>query len=236
MKKGLKTYFYLFIILALTIPVVIQYGGPSFLRSYVETGVGTCQNIPILCMAPSETIAYSEPDKSFFEELIPHDFPKMGISVPKGFALLQETIKKVYYKKNKRGFADKVIYVLHEQPGFFTDLYPQVKKQGVPDNYEFIRRVMHASVSKIINLTDAFFVIMKGIFIPDVGDQHEVKMGRFEVDGKRGFINYNLNRKFFDCNLTNEVGGFFKVYIKDKDASLDLSQVIGIITTIVDKN
>jgi len=62
---------------------------------------------------------------------------------------------------------------------------------------------------------------MKGIFTPDLGRQENVKMAQFKVASKRGFINYNLGQpdNYFDCNVFNEKGVFFKIYIKDKGAN-----------------
>ncbi|MFH1458128.1 MAG: hypothetical protein ABIG31_03040 [Candidatus Omnitrophota bacterium] len=224
----------LFVILILGILFVAKFSGPEFLRMYVETGTGTCQKIPILCMVPSETIINPKINNEFIGSLVPYEFPKMSISMPKGFAVIQETIKKAYYKRKKRPYAEKVVYMLHQPPGFFVGLYPQLSKAGVTSDYEFIKRTMHANLGKIKNVADAFFVIMKGIFTPGLGDQNNVKMVEFHSRGKKGFINYNLAHTYFDCNVINEIGGFSKIYIKDKDASLDLNKVLAILDTIKD--
>jgi hypothetical protein len=75
---------------------------------------------------------------------------------------------------------------------------------------------------------------MKGIFTPDLGNQKDVKMAQFTVLDKRGFINYNLTGPdhYFDCNIFNTNQDFFKIYIKDKGASLDLDKVLTIISTV----
>ena len=91
---------------------------------------------------------------------------------------------------------------------------------------------MLANLDKIDSVTDAFFVIMKGIFTPDLGDQANVKMVEFAIGGKKGFINYNIFNTAFDCNVISERGDFFKVYIKDKEATLNLSKVLAIVSTI----
>jgi len=231
MKKAIGTPIALLIIFALSVAFTIKFSGPSLLRFYVESGMGTCEKIPILCMAPSESMKNPEIDKVFIQQLIPYKFPKMTISVPKGFAVVQETIKKIYYKKKKRPYTDKVVYILHQPPDFFVGLFPQLTHQGINSDYEFIRRTMHANLKQIKSIPDTFFVIMKGIFTPDLGEQKKVKMLQFQIGDKRGFINYNISNTFFDCNVIDENGGFFKIYIKDKDATLNIASVLAIITT-----
>jgi hypothetical protein len=156
------------------------------------------------------------------------------IAVPRGFDVVQETIKKVYYKKKRSPQGGAVVYLIYEPPDFFIGLFPQLKKEGKMDNYEFIRRVMFANIKDIENLTDAFFVIMKSIFIPDLGNLQNARMVQFKLSGKRGFINYNLEGKdnYFDCNVIDDAGDYFKVYIKDRGARLDLDQVIAIISMV----
>ncbi|KPK97863.1 MAG: hypothetical protein AMJ95_07010 [Omnitrophica WOR_2 bacterium SM23_72] len=232
-KKSFTIKLILFVLLVCAILFVARFSGHAFLKMYVEAGTGSCLKIPILCMMPTETIINPVIDDKFINSLIPYKFPKMNIAIPKGFSVMQETIKKVYYKKKKLSHAEKVVYLLHQPSDFFVGLYPQLKKQGVKDDYEFIRRIMYANLNRIKNVTDAFFVIMKGIFTPDLGDQKNVKMVEFQTQDKRGFINYNLSNTAFDCNVISEKGGFFKVYIKDKEASLDLAQVLAIINTLV---
>ena len=121
--------------------------------------------------------------------------------------------------------------MLYQEPNFFVNLFSPLRKDGVTDNYEFLKRTMHANVNNIKNINSAFFVIMKGIFIPDLGDQRNVRMAKFTVECKKGFINYSLaeSGNYFDCNIIEEDGSFFKVYIKDKGAKLDLAKVLAII-------
>ena len=75
---------------------------------------------------------------------------------------------------------------------------------------------------------------MKSIFTPDVGNQRDAKMIEFRVADKHGFMTYNLSgeKNYFDCDAFNRTGGYFKVYIKDKGANLDLRKVMTIISTI----
>ena len=93
---------------------------------------------------------------------------------------------------------------------------------------------MHARISETKNITDSFFVIMKSIFIPDLGEQGKVKMAQFALEDKKGFINYNLGRteSYFDCNVIDKEGNFFKVYIKDKGSTLDLEKLMAIISSV----
>ncbi|PIQ87654.1 MAG: hypothetical protein COV73_03005 [Candidatus Omnitrophica bacterium CG11_big_fil_rev_8_21_14_0_20_43_6] len=231
-KRSIKT-FSRTTILILALAFIIKFGGPNILRQYISYGIGNCQTIPILCMQPEEKVLTPQIDDAYVHTLIPHTFPKMAISVPKGFDLIQELIKQRYYKK-RNGRKKAVIYLLIQEPGAFIKLYPNVQKQGITNNYEFIRRLIHANLDQVANLTDAFFVIMKSIFIPDVGDQSSVKMIRFKLPDRKGFINYSISKlaNYFDCNVFDDNGNFFKVYIKDTRASLDLNNVFAIISTL----
>ena len=123
--------------------------------------------------------------------------------------------------------------MVYQKPKFFINLFPQVKKQGVENNYDFLTRTMNAKVKDIDNVTDAFFVIMKSIFTPNLGDQKNIKMVQFESLGKKGFITYNLNpeENYFDCDVVSSDDTFVKIYIKDKGRALDLDKVIAIIST-----
>jgi hypothetical protein len=233
-KDTFARYITITVVLLLSILYVVKFGGPSILRLYVETGIGTCEKIPVLCMAPGQEIIRPEINKEYTAELLPYAFPKMSIYAPKGFTVGEERIKKVYYKKNKRKHIGSVIYLLYEEPNFFINLFPQLTKQGIDNDYEFIKRTMFAKLKDIKNLTDTSFVIMKGVFIPDLGDLKNVKMAQFMLSDKKGFINYTLSNSgnYFDCNIIDAAGNFFKIYIKDRDASLDLDKVLGIISTV----
>jgi hypothetical protein len=217
----------------LALAFIIKFGGPNILRQYISYGIGTCKNTPILCMQPQENIFTPQLDSDYRETLIPHAFPKMSISVPKGFDLVQELIKQRYYKK-RYNINKAVIYLLIQEPGAFIKLYPDVAKQGVKDNTEFIRRLMYARLDQVNNITDAFFLIMKSIFIPDIGSQSTGKMIKFKLSNFQGFINYSMttSNNYFDCNVLDSDGNFFKVYIKDSGALLDLNKVFTIISTL----
>lgn len=222
------------VLLLLGILFVAKFGGPSLLKMYIENGVGSCEKIPILCMQPEKEIIGLGVNKEYLAELTPYKSPKMSLAMPKGFSIVQETIKKVYYKKGKHKYAGSVIYLLYTEPKFFINLYPQLTKQGITDNYEFIKRTMFTRLTDIKNLTDTFFVIMKGIFIPDLGELKNVKMAQFVMSDKRSFINYNLAYpdNYFDCNIIDKDGNFFKIYIKDKGARLNLDKALTIISTV----
>lgn len=222
------------VVLLLAILFVTKFSGPAILKLYIEAGIGTCRQIPILCMGPEESININETNKECLAGLLPYEFPKMTISIPKGFTVVQENIKKIYYKRRKRQAKEAVIYLLYEEPGFFVNLFPQLRKAGINDNYEFIKRTMYIKSKDIKNLNDAFFVIIKGIFIPDIGDQKQAKMIQFTMPGRKGFINYNLAKpdNYFDCNVVNEGGDYFKIYIKDKGAALSLEDVLAIVSTV----
>ncbi|MBM3246627.1 MAG: hypothetical protein FJZ13_04795 [Candidatus Omnitrophica bacterium] len=227
-------YITIAVVLLIGLAFVAKFSGPSVLRLYVESGIGNCRTIPILCMAPTEEITKPQVNQGYIQGLLPYRSPKMNIDIPRDFSVYEELLKKVYYKKIKRPHREPVIYLVHKTPNFFIDLFPNVKKQGILDNYAFLRRVMYAQLKDIEDLTDAFFIIMKGIFIPDLGDQKNVIMAQFSLGNKRGFINYNLGSQdnYFDCNVLDRQDNFFKVYIKDRGATLDLDKVLAIISTV----
>lgn len=228
---------------------VIKFAGPGILKQYITYGIGNCKDIPVLCRQPEDNIFKPEIDKEYLNSLIPQNFPKMSISVPKGFTLIQELIKKRYYKKRHANHK-AVIYLLYQEPKAFIKLYPEVEKQGITDNEKFIHRLMHANLNQLNNITDAFFVIMKSIFTPDIGNQNTAKMVKFELNNIKGFINYTMAKpafvdegkaepirdqltdNYFDCNILDDKGSFFKVYIRDAGARLDLNNVFAIISTL----
>ncbi len=225
------------IALALSLAFVIKFAGPNILRQYISYGIGNCKNIPILCRQPENNTFKPEINKEYLDTLIPQNFPKMSVSVPRGFTLVQELIKRVYYKKNRFNNHNNnkaVIYLLFQEPGAFIKLYPDVRKQGIKDNAEFLRHLMRANLDQVNNITDAFFVIMKSVFTPDIGNQSTAKMIKFELGGIKGFINYTMAKpdNYFDCNVLDEKDNFFKVYIKDAGARLDLNNVFAIISTL----
>lgn len=222
-------------VLCISIAFVVAFAGPNILRQYVIYGIGDCKNIPILCIAPDKKIIRPAPAQNdYSQELVPQSFPQMNILCPKGFTITQELIKRPYYKKHKWLDKGQIIYLLYQEPGEFLKLYPDVKKQGVKNNYEFMERLTSANLSKIENITDAFFVIMKSVFTPDLGDQKIVKMIRFQTQQFRGFLNYNLGvaDSYYDCNILDAQDNFYKVYIKDNGNTLDLNKVFIIISTI----
>jgi len=184
-------------------------------------------------MQPEEKIFAPRINSEYLDTLVPHAFPRMSVCAPKGFTLVQELIKQPYYKKRHPN-NKAVIYLLIQEPGAFIKLYPDVKKQGVSNNEEFIRRLIYARLDQVNNITDAFFLIMKSIFTPDVGNQSTAKMIKFQLPDRKGFINYSMAKpnNYFDCNVFDADGNFFRVYIKDIGARLDLNNVFAIISTL----
>jgi hypothetical protein len=222
------------VVFIIAVIFIVIFGGPNILKGYIETGIGSCDKIPILCKSPSQEIADSKIDKEHLNELIPHTFPKISLSVPRGFMVVQELHKRPYYKKRIARHKESVIYVFRQDPGYFIKLFPQVKSAGVKDDYDFIKRLTFANTNQVKNITDAFFVILKSVFTPDLGDQNKVVMASFSIPGKRGFISYNLFDKeyYFDCNIVDGNGDFFKLYIKDLKTSLEIKEVLEIISTL----
>ena len=221
------------ILLIIALAFIIKFAGPNLLKQYISYGIGDCRSTPILCMQPEEKIFTPQINNEYLDSLVPHAFPRVSVSIPKGFTLVQELIKQPYYKKSHPN-NKAVIYLLIQEPGAFIKLYPDVRKQGVKDNYEFISRLMYANLNQIKNITDAFFVIMKSVFTPDIGCQTTAKMIKFQLNDFKGFINYQMCRpdNYFDCNVSDVNGNFFKLYIKDIGAHLDLNNVFAIISTL----
>ncbi len=233
LSKRAAKYLSRAIILILAIAFVIKFGGPNILRFYVSYGIGDCKTIPILCMQPEVKIFTPQINKEYLNTLVAQSFPKMSVSVPKSFNLVQELIKKPYYKKRHPNYS-AIIYLLLQEPKDFIKLYPDVRKQGIKDNHEFIRRLMYANLKKVNNVTDAFFIIMKSIFTPDIGNQNIAKMIKFQIENMTGFINYSMAKpdNYFDCNVLDDKDNYFKVYIRDTGAHLDLNNVFAIISTL----
>jgi len=233
MKESIKRIFSYIIVWALVMIFLIYFAGPALLRLYIRTGIGDCRKIPILCMSPDRKLTNLKIDSAYLANLIPHKFSRMSISAPRGFSVVQELIKKIYYKKRKGIYKDCIVYVLYQEPGYFIKLYPQAGRAGIRDNYGFIRRTMQAKSVNINGITDMFFVIMKSIFIPDLGDQTKAVMSEFTLKGLRGFLNYSLQGRdnFFDFNIIDQEGGFYKVYIRDKGTGMTLPQAFTIIST-----
>jgi len=233
-KQLITKYFLIAVILFMGALFLWKFGLPQLLRAYLQFGIGTCGKIPILCKMPQEDLGEVAVNKEFIAGLVEYRFPNTKILVPRQFNIVFERIRKYYYKKYKRMDKGATIYLLHEPVDFFITLFPDIKKKGIEDDYEFLSRTMCANLGTVNNVTDAFFVIMKSIFVPNLSDQNHVKMIRLSFDGKRAFINYYLSEKgnFFDCSLVSLKEGFFKIYIKDPLAQLDLEKVIAIASTI----
>jgi len=221
-------------VLILGLAFVIRFGGPGILRLYVESGMGDCRKSPVLCVRPQTEIVNPLINEEYLSGLLSYRLPQMEISLPRDFKVVKELVTKVYYKKRKDKNTGSVAYLLYQNPGFFVTAFPQVKGYGIKNDYEFIRRVMYARNEDIKNISDAFFIIMKGIFTPDIGRKGNIKIASFSIADKKGFITYNLDSagNYFDCNMFNSQGDFFKVYLRDKNASIDMDKLAAIIASI----
>ena len=237
MKERIFKYISIAVVLLIAIAFVAKFGGPAILRAYVEIGMGDCEKLPILCLSPETEITDPPINEGYLAELLKYKFIDMQAHLPTGFSVAKEGVAGIHYRKKQASYGkDKgaIIYLLYEKPDFFISLFPQVKKQGTEDNYEFVARIMYAKTNNINNLTDTFFAIAKTIFTPNLGDQKNIKMVKFTINDKRGFITYNLSalENYFDCNIIDRQGDFFKIYIKDKSAALDLNKVLTIVSTV----
>ena len=234
MKKRTAKAIALIIISILAAAFIIFFFGANLLKAYIKTGIGSCSKIPMLCKIPTQEIIKPEIDKVYLSTLIPHKFSKLSLFTPRGFAVIQELEKQPFYKKRLGQHKASVIYTFRQDPGYFIKLFPQVKNAGVTNNYEFIKQLAFANTDGIKNINDAFFVILKSIFTPDLGDQNKVISASFVMPDRRGFISYNLFDKeyYFECNVITENDDFFKVYIKDAGATLDLKEIFAIISTL----
>jgi hypothetical protein len=224
----------LIIALIFAIEFSFYFAGPALLRAYVVTGIGDYQAMHLLYAVPQKEIVNPKVDKRYLAELTRYTLSGLQILAPKNFTLVKERVHKVYYKRKARQQAGSVIYLLHQPPGFFMNLFPQARKQGVKNDYEFFLHTMYATIEGMNDFSDAFFVIIKTIFTPGMGDQKEIKIIEFSSPHQKGFVTFNLTPKenYFDCNIIDSQGDFLKVYIKDKGATLDLDKVLQIISTL----
>lgn len=234
MKNKAKKNIFIAVSLLLGLLFVIKFSGSTILRLYIEAGIGNCKEIPVLCITPQEEIINPPINNEYLAGLVPYKLPEIQLCIPKEFKVIKQKVVKEYYTKKRYKHNAATIYLLYEKPNFFVNLFPQVQTQGIYNDYEFITRAMYARPTDIDNLLDAFFVVMKSIFIPDLGEQNNVKMVKFTSPTHKGFIGYNLgiSENYFDCNIIGSEGEFFKVYIKDKAKLLDLDKVFSIISTI----
>lgn len=232
--KWLEKFIYIFILLLAASAVVLKFSGHKLLQAYVKSGIGDCKNIPILCHAPDKKIISIDAVKRCPPKSAKQAISKTKICVPSGFTVVEEHIKRVYYKKRKWPEQQAMIYLLCQEPYFFPNLFPRLKEKGITSNFEFLKHTMAANADEIRDITSAFFVIMKSIFIPDLGDLARVKMIEFNSPDRRGFINYNISSSgsYFDCNVTDGSDVLFKIYIRDKYSKLDLDTVMNLVSTV----
>jgi hypothetical protein len=234
-KKFLKSSTIAILLLG-ALTLLVKLGGPKLLQNYIKMGIGDCKKIPVLCLLPNDEVLIPDINPDIAKHYLQYTFPKMAVRAPAGFSVVQEMIKKFYYDKKTRKNSRSIIYVLHEEKGYFPELFREAKKAGIDNNYDFIKRTMNAEPQNVKSITDAFFVIMKSIFIPDVGDQNKAIMTRFKIGKKYGFITYNLDKtgNFFNCDMTDDTGAYFKAYVKDTDAKLGINDVFAIVSTLAE--
>lgn len=234
LRFRLLKYFLTAVILSLALFYVVKNAGPATIRLYIESGIGNCKEIPIMCSAPEDKFYQAKIDQDFVAMLHEYNLDQIHIHTPDGFKLVKQKIVIRYYKKKKDRSNGSTIYIVQKPVDFFVTLFADVTKNDVKNDYDFVSRVMNARINKINNLKDAFYVIMKGIFTPDLGDQASIKIVKVKAGTMNGFVSYNYepHANYFDCNLLEKSGGYYKVYIKDKAKKLDLDKVVAMISTL----
>jgi len=162
----------------------------------------------------------------------------MQIRAPKRFTLIKERIYKAYYRKKQFIAPGANIYLLYEKPNFFINLFPWVRAHGVSNDYDFLAHTMNATLNNVRGLHDAFFLVMKSIFTPGMGDQLQLEIVSFQDASRKGFITFNTTPQinYFDCNVIDSKGNFFKICIQDQGATLDLRNVLAIIASVKKTN
>ncbi|MCX5713120.1 MAG: hypothetical protein NTY47_08735 [Candidatus Omnitrophica bacterium] len=222
------------IVLILGALFVGKFAGPRLLQLYIRSGMGDCKDLPITCMAPSVELDNPYFSKAKLQDFTYFKFKNIEISLPKGFSVVRGQIKKHFYKKRIVPEGRQTIYLLYQRPDFFVDLFPIARKHGVLNDYEFVRRTMYARTQEIENITDTFFVVMKGVFTPYLGEQQNLTMLKVRIGNKRGFINFDLSSQanYYDCTIVDDNKDFFKIYIKDTNRVLSLEDVLAIISTV----
>lgn len=233
MRNKIKDNILIACFVGLGILFVIRFGGPAILRMYIEAGLGNCQKTPILCVKPQREIINPVINEKYLFGLPYSELGGVQICTPKEFKLVKQRITKIY-KEEALKTGGPTIYLLYEQPDFFVNLFRQSRKYGINNDYDLISRVMNVNLKEIDNLTGAFFAIMKGIFTPNLGDQSNVKIVKVITLKFKGFISYNFGAKenYFDCNIFDKEGNYFKLYIKDVEKMLDMNKVLAILYSI----
>lgn len=226
--------FALLLILGAAVLFIIRFGGPQLLSFYVRSGLGKEVHLPIFYSARKEERAVTAVSEQVLAQLRPTRMENVELGVPKEFVIFKGALKRSYYKKWPPKSAGSQIHLLTQPKNYFVRLNPQVMAQGVSDDYEFLRRVQDARLDRIRSISDAFFVIMKGIFTPDLGDQKDLRTVTFTLPGKRGFLteSHASEGDFYDCNFFDDRDRYFKLYIKDLNRSLSRSGVLAIVSTV----
>ncbi|HNX81598.1 MAG TPA: hypothetical protein PKL77_05570 [Candidatus Omnitrophota bacterium] len=222
------------IALSLAVAYIAYFAGPRLLKMYVHAGIGFIHRQPIFGMKPSEVPVPLEVDEDYLAELKPYEFSDVSVSLPKEFRVVQGSEEKSYYKKRPWKTMGAVVYLLYQPPHYFVDSFPDIKQQGITDDYTFVKKTMQSDADFIHTVTDAFFVVMKSLFTPDLGNQKNLSMISFEGRGKRGFISFNLGETEYAyvCDIFDSQNNYFKIFLRDKSRKMDLKKMFTIISTI----
>jgi len=223
------------VLLAVCVFVFIKFAWPAILQLYVETGIGNCRKIPILCVKPSYEIINPVIKKEDVFGLPYCELGEVQICAPETFKIVKQHLTKIFPGSKSYSNHASIIYLFYGNKDFFVNLFPQLTiNKVIKNDYEFLNKMESSSIKEIHTLTDAFFSIMKSILTPDLGNQYEVKIARIITEEFKGFISYNTanTHNYFDCNILTKDGVFLKIYIKDKEKELDLDKVIAILASI----
>jgi len=53
-------YLRAFLTVTILLAVLIIMAGPAVLKAYIETGIGTCRSMPLLCTVPQKEVSVAE--------------------------------------------------------------------------------------------------------------------------------------------------------------------------------
>jgi hypothetical protein len=149
LRSKLLRIFAALVFIALAAVVFVKKAGPAFLRLYVQKGLGDCHDQAVFCVIPFGEVKATSPDKEYLATLAIYRFDDVSILAPKDMKVVRGPDMKVYYKKRPWKASGSMVYLLHEPPGFFTNLYPQLASHGIYNDYDFLLRAPPGSTGSM---------------------------------------------------------------------------------------